>query len=311
MSALAATCARYVAIPPLREWGFGRMLLVAVAIHAVLLMCVHVGPAGMTEQVPVRVLSFQLGEGMFLPPEAEIPVAKKTKNSVKKVVTPTPAKPKGKQVAAQKQVAPTRQTPEENTRRAPEQNVLSRIWGDAPARATPREQEQQQQALLQRAPKQYVRQYGLPALDRVLDGPASTAAQSDTMIRELTTWHDAPALSARADAGGPAITEIPAALSPEVIRQRYEQRISAWVAQHKLYPASAAGKEGRVVVRIRIDRLGYVRNQSVEKSSGVAALDQAALDMIKRANPLPKPPANYPAGELIEFLIPIGFAAPR
>jgi hypothetical protein len=32
--------------------------------------------------------------------------------------------------------------------------------------------------------------------------------------------------------------------------------------------------------------------------------------MIRRANPVPAIPADYPAGNLIEFLIPITFEAP-
>ena len=33
--------------------------------------------------------------------------------------------------------------------------------------------------------------------------------------------------------------------------------------------------------------------------------------MIRRANPVPSVPENYPAGSLIEFLIPITFAHPN
>jgi protein TonB len=99
--------------------------------------------------------------------------------------------------------------------------------------------------------------------------------------------------------------------SPEEARARYEQQISAWIQQHKLYPADAGGKEGRVVVRMRIDRAGYVRFYALEQASGIAPLDAAAIDMVRRANPVPAVPSDYPAGNLIEFLIPITFRAPR
>lgn len=99
--------------------------------------------------------------------------------------------------------------------------------------------------------------------------------------------------------------------SPEEARARYEQQISAWIQKHKLYPADAGGKEGRVVVRMRIDRAGYVRFYALEQASGIAPLDAAAIDMVRRANPVPAVPSDYPAGNLIEFLIPITFRAPQ
>ena len=304
MSSLSMS--HYFAIPPMREWGFGRMLLAAIGVHFALVLVVNVWPQDEVEHVPVRVLSFQLGEGMFLAPEPEeTPEPEVAPEPTRKAPAKTAHVPK---VKKPKPLA--RKVPQENTRRKPEENFLARIWGDTPERIAPTEQPldaatQQRQALLQQAPRQYVRQYGLPSIDQVI----ADAVVEDTgdSISELTAWEDAPSITGQAAAAAPANP----VLSPELIRQRYEQRISAWVAQHKLYPPSAAGKEGRVVVRIRIDRLGYVRFFAIEQSSGVKALDDAAIDMVKRANPLPKPPANYPAGDLIEFLIPIGFAAPR
>jgi protein TonB len=99
--------------------------------------------------------------------------------------------------------------------------------------------------------------------------------------------------------------------SPQVIRERYEQQISTWVGRHTIYPPDARGREGRAVVRMRIDRTGYVRYYAIEQSSGIAAIDAAAIDMVRRANPMPSVPDNYPSGSLIEFLIPITFRAPR
>lgn len=94
-----------------------------------------------------------------------------------------------------------------------------------------------------------------------------------------------------------------------VILERYEQLISGWIEQHKTYPPEArqAGIEGRAVVRLRINRLGRVILFSIEKSSGSPVLDRAAEQMIRAANPVPRVPNNYPAGRLLEFLIPVEF----
>lgn len=90
---------------------------------------------------------------------------------------------------------------------------------------------------------------------------------------------------------------------------RYEQLISLWIQKFKLYPdeAKAQGMQGETVVRIRIDRQGNIRYYILERSTGYQLLDRAAIDMIKRANPVPAVPNDYPQGDLIEFLIPVNF----
>lgn len=95
----------------------------------------------------------------------------------------------------------------------------------------------------------------------------------------------------------------------EEIVRRYEQTLSQWLARHKLYPpaARAQGVEGEGVVRLRINRLGNVIYAAVENSTGARVLDEALIAMVKRANPVPRVPDNYPAGQLFEFLIPIRF----
>lgn len=93
------------------------------------------------------------------------------------------------------------------------------------------------------------------------------------------------------------------------IKARYEQMISLWIQKFKLYPDSARekGLQGKTVVRIRIDRRGNIRYSALEDTTGSEELDRAALDMVRRANPVPAVPENYVAGELFEFLIPVKF----
>lgn len=90
---------------------------------------------------------------------------------------------------------------------------------------------------------------------------------------------------------------------------RYEQLISLWIEKFKLYPpeARAQGMQGETVVRIRIDRQGNIVYYILERSTGLPLLDRAAIDMIKRANPVPAVPNDYPKADLIEFLIPVNF----
>lgn len=97
--------------------------------------------------------------------------------------------------------------------------------------------------------------------------------------------------------------------SESEIIARYEQAIAAWIQKFKLYPEDARvdGLQGETVIRVRIDRGGNVRHYMLERSTGHMALDRAAIDMIRRANPVPAVPHDYPAGELLEFLIPVTF----
>ncbi len=93
------------------------------------------------------------------------------------------------------------------------------------------------------------------------------------------------------------------------LMSRYEQLISQWIEKFKQYPMDARvqGLQGETVVRIRIDRMGNIRYYILEHSTGSQVLDRAAIDMVRRANPVPSVPNDYPKADLIEFLIPVNF----
>lgn len=93
------------------------------------------------------------------------------------------------------------------------------------------------------------------------------------------------------------------------LMSRYEQLISLWIEKFKLYPEEArtSNMQGDTIIRIRIDRQGNILYYILERSTGYPLLDHAVIDMIKRANPVPAVPTDYPKGDLIEFLIPVNF----
>jgi protein TonB len=78
--------------------------------------------------------------------------------------------------------------------------------------------------------------------------------------------------------------------------------------RHKRYPAEARQQEMQGVVRVRfvMDRSGQLTASEIAKTSGYAALDQEALELLKRASPLPRPPPAID-GETIELVVPIQF----
>jgi protein TonB len=71
----------------------------------------------------------------------------------------------------------------------------------------------------------------------------------------------------------------------------------ARLAQVKRYPASARARRetGTAYVRFTLSRSGRPSAISLDRSSGVAALDREALDTVRRATPLPTVPENLPA----------------
>ena len=88
-------------------------------------------------------------------------------------------------------------------------------------------------------------------------------------------------------------------------RADYAAVLLAWLEPHREYPRAARARRQEGVVRlyIHIARDGAVLEARIETSSGHPRLDQAALHMVERAQPLPPIPEDIPANSL-EIIIP-------
>ncbi|MCA1970410.1 MAG: TonB family protein [Rhizobium sp.] len=75
---------------------------------------------------------------------------------------------------------------------------------------------------------------------------------------------------------------------------KWQSRLMSHLERRKRYPSEARSnrEEGTVYVRFRIDDGGNVLSVSLSRSSGHSSLDQAVLDMVRRASPVPAPPAG-------------------
>jgi periplasmic protein TonB len=76
-----------------------------------------------------------------------------------------------------------------------------------------------------------------------------------------------------------------APVAAPVVDPRWQASVSAWLASRKVYPEEARrrGEEGRVGVRLTVDRSGRVEDVTVVAASGSALLDAAALGLLRHA----------------------------
>ncbi|TAE33116.1 MAG: TonB family protein [Alphaproteobacteria bacterium] len=88
---------------------------------------------------------------------------------------------------------------------------------------------------------------------------------------------------------------------------KYEALLSGWIHSHQKKERYniPIGTTARVVIRLRINRQGYVQFKVIERSSGYGDFDQVALETVQLASPVPAVPAEYPGGDQVEFLIPM------
>jgi periplasmic protein TonB len=102
-------------------------------------------------------------------------------------------------------------------------------------------------------------------------------------------------------------TAPPQANAPRSIA-RWESALVAHLERFKRYPqeARARGDQGITKIAFTIDHEGRLVSSRIVQSSGSATLDQETLDMLGRAQPMPKPPDNILGSEL-SFVVPINF----
>ena len=105
----------------------------------------------------------------------------------------------------------------------------------------------------------------------------------------------------------PATAPVSSVPTASAIR-RWESDLVAHIEHFKRYPVEARnrGEQGLARVAFSIDRDGWGRTSRIVQSSGSPELDQEALAMLTRAQPMPHPPDNVPSRELF-FAVPVRF----
>jgi protein TonB len=92
-------------------------------------------------------------------------------------------------------------------------------------------------------------------------------------------------------------------------RQDFVARLLAQLNRFKQYPRAArqARIQGVVMLHFVMDAQGRVLQADIAKSSGRPVLDAEVLALIRRAEPLPPLPADFPTRTL-DAVVPVEFS---
>jgi protein TonB len=133
-----------------------------------------------------------------------------------------------------------------------------------------------------------------------VEPPPSATPVSDS----VPTADAKPAAQPSPQAGNPA---------PSQAKVSWQSRLLAHLNRHKRYPEDARrrGQEGVVKLRFVVDGRGNVLRFELASRSGSHSLDRATLQMIRRAQPLPPPPAELLRDGSLEVVAPVVYSLQR
>ena len=129
-----------------------------------------------------------------------------------------------------------------------------------------------------------------PKEDEPKVAAAATAASTESVAQEATarqTLDEKAPEAERARAPNLGIGKDKGKLAAD-----WGKQISAYFELHKRYPKVKKNKTATVKVHLTLNRLGNVVQVGILQSSGDSAFDDAAIDMIRRSDPVPRPPAE-------------------
>lgn len=116
-----------------------------------------------------------------------------------------------------------------------------------------------------------------------------------------------------APAAAPAAAQASTSNATSAAKVSWQSQLLSHLARYKRYPDEARrrGIQGTCQVRFNLDHAGKVLSVELAKSSGNTALDRATLSMIRRASPVPTPPAELLSNGQLEIVAPFIYALER
>jgi TonB family protein len=152
--------------------------------------------------------------------------------------------------------------------------------------------------------------------DRAVTTNDSKPKEDDAKMAAVQTQASAESVAAEATAtpSTEAIPEGPRSVAPAQgtgesarrMRVTWQKELMAHLNKHKRYPAESSQRSAEILVSFALDRMGHVLSASIVKGSGDPAFDQAALAMVRKSDPVPRPPPLV-ADEGLSFTVPVIF----
>jgi protein TonB len=144
--------------------------------------------------------------------------------------------------------------------------------------------------------------------DEKPEAPAVPAAPSDASVAAEATATPSPQTAREAPvstAPDPGTGE-----SLRRVRATWQKELAVHLEKYKRYPNDRPPQSVEITVKFVLDRMGHVVSAEVVKGSGDAAFDDAAIAMMRRADPVPPPPPLV-ADAGLGFTMPVIFRKGR
>ncbi len=130
-----------------------------------------------------------------------------------------------------------------------------------------------------------------------------TQASAESVAAEATATPSTEAIKQGARSVAPAQGT---GESARRMRATWQKELIAHLDKHKRYPAERSQKSAEILVSFALDRMGHVLSANIVKGSGDAVFDQAALTMVRKSDPVPRPPPLV-ADQGLNFTLPVIF----
>jgi protein TonB len=158
----------------------------------------------------------------------------------------------------------------------------------------PTEAEEPDRVVVETAPKKPPEEEQKVAAVGTNASVESTATEATAPV-PIENAREAPVTAAPAPGTG---------ASAQRIRVTWQKKLMAHLERFKRYPSASVPRSARIEVGFTLDRLGHVVSANIRQGSGDPAFDQAALSMLRRADPVPPPPPLV-ADDGLNFTLPV------
>jgi TonB family protein len=142
-----------------------------------------------------------------------------------------------------------------------------------------------------------------PVEDKTETPKAPALASAAAVAAEATAAPSSETSTASLRSAAP---ELGSGDSARRVRTTWVRELIAHLDKHRRYPSDRSRKQADIMVRFTLDRTGHVLSASIATGSGDRSFDEAALAMLRLADPLPSPPPVV-ADDGLTFTLPVQF----